>query len=499
MPNRLLIMFLAVFGGAGSTLLADQPIVRVFCAAGMARPMHTLAAIHERESGVVVRINAASSGALARQILAGAEVDVYAAADPSWIDLLEQRGVAEPGARFPIAGNRLVVVSANQRPAKSDGSLASSLRAAEHVVVGDPAHVPVGRYAKDILSNMGVWQTLNDRLVRAHDVAAITRFIRSGAADLGIVYATEANAYPGLSVVGELADPSTGPIRFEGVVLGKSNGAAAGRFADLLVSSRGQAVFARAGYLLADGRETTSRAAPPVGEAPPRSIWPAVWLSLKVAAVATLIVIPPGVACGWLLARRRFVGKSIVEALVHLPLVMPPVVVGYVALRALGRDGWLGEPLASIGIRPAFTWHGAAIAAAIMAFPLLVRAVRVSVESVDLRIEQAARTLGAPPWRVAVRVTLPLAGAGIIGGIVLALARSFGEFGATITLAGNVAGQTQTLPLAIYSAIQTPGGEAVAMRLALISAAIATAALALSELTLRRARATMARSQHDRP
>jgi len=170
-----------------------------------------------------------------------------------------------------------------------------------------------------------------------------------------------------------------------------------------------------------------------------------------------------------------------------------------VALERMGRDGWLGEPLASIGIRPAFTWHGAAIAAAIMAFPLLVRAVRVSVESVDLRIEQAARTLGAPPWRVAVRVTLPLAGAGIIGGIVLALARSFGEFGATITLAGNVAGQTQTLPLAIYSAIQTPGGEAVAMRLALISAAIATAALALSELTLRRARATMARSQHDRP
>jgi molybdate transport system permease protein len=210
-------------------------------------------------------------------------------------------------------------------------------------------------------------------------------------------------------------------------------------------------------------------------------------LSVTVALWALIFSAIPGVFCGWLLARKQFWGKAMLDAVVHLPLVLPPVVTGYLLLLLLGRNGTLGAWLHdAFGLHIAFTRWAAALAAAVMGFPLMVRAVRLGVELVDRRLEQAARTLGASPWRVLLTVTLPLALPGILTGFVLAFARSLGEFGATITFAGNIAGETRTLPLALFTFTQIPGGEAPAVRLVVISVLLSLLALLFSEILARR-------------
>jgi molybdate transport system permease protein len=215
----------------------------------------------------------------------------------------------------------------------------------------------------------------------------------------------------------------------------------------------------------------------------------ALGLSLRVASVSVLVSLPFGLLMAWVLARREFFGKTLVNGLVHLPLVLPPVVVGYLLLLLLGREGPLGGFLYNVfGITVAFTWKGAAVAAGVMAFPLMVRAMRLSLELVDQRLEAAARTLGAGRFDVFVTVTLPLMSPGILAGAILAFARSLGEFGATITFVANIPGETRTLPLALYSLVQTPGGEAGALRLVLLSVLLALVALGASEVLARRLR-----------
>ncbi len=209
-------------------------------------------------------------------------------------------------------------------------------------------------------------------------------------------------------------------------------------------------------------------------------------LSLKVALASVATSLPVAIVVAWLLARRRFPGKTLLDAVVHLPLVLPPVVVGYLLLLALGRGGPVGAFLESIGIVFAFRWTGAALAAAVMSFPLLVRAIRLSMEAVDPRLEAAGRTLGARPWRVFATLTLPLAWPGIVTGALLGFARSLGEFGATITFVANIPGETQTLPLAIFAYTQVPGADVHALRLSILSVLLSLAALAVSEWLVRR-------------
>jgi len=210
-------------------------------------------------------------------------------------------------------------------------------------------------------------------------------------------------------------------------------------------------------------------------------------LSLWVSGWAVFASLPAGILTAWVLARWDFPGKSIVDGLAHLPLVLPPVVIGYLLLVLLGRKGIIGAWLdRALGVTLAFNWKGAALAAAVMAFPLMVRAVRLSIEGVDRGLESAARTLGAGPVRVFFTVTLPLAVPGIITGMILAFARSLGEFGATITFVSNIQGRTQTLPLALYTFTQVPDGETAAMRLCLIAVAISLVALMASECLARR-------------
>jgi molybdate transport system permease protein len=215
----------------------------------------------------------------------------------------------------------------------------------------------------------------------------------------------------------------------------------------------------------------------------------AIALSLKVAAVAAVCSLPAAVAVAWLLARRRFPGRALLDALVHLPLVLPPVVVGYALLVTLGTRGAIGAWLLEhFGVRFAFRWTGAALACAVMGFPLMVRAIRLSIEQVDRRLEHAAATLGAPPWKVFATITLPLAWPGLVAGVVLAFAKALGEFGATITFVSNIPGQTQTISAAIYGLLQVPGAEAGIWRLAAVSVCISLAALVLSEWLVRRQR-----------
>lgn len=214
--------------------------------------------------------------------------------------------------------------------------------------------------------------------------------------------------------------------------------------------------------------------------------WAAVALSLQVSLWATLVSLPPGVLVAYALARWSFPGKQLVNGLVHLPLILPPVVTGYVLLLTFGTQAPLGGALAEVGIVFAFRWTGAALAAGVMAFPLMVRAIRLSVEAVDPRLEQAGATLGAsPPW-VFLTVTLPMILPGIVAGAILAFAKAMGEFGATITFVSNIPGETRTIPSAIYAFLQVPGGEGTALRLVLVSVAVAMGALLLSELVARR-------------
>ena len=215
----------------------------------------------------------------------------------------------------------------------------------------------------------------------------------------------------------------------------------------------------------------------------------AIALSLKVATVAALASLPFGIATGWLLARRRFFGKALLDAVVHLPLVLPPVVVGYALLVAFGNQGILGAHLREyFGIGFAFRWTGAALASAVMGFPVMVRSIRLSIEAVDQRLEQAGATLGATPWRVFRTITLPLAWPGILAGTVLAFARALGEFGATITFVSSIPGETQTLSSAIYGLLQVPGGEGGVLRLALVALAISLLALLAAEALAQRMR-----------
>ena len=224
----------------------------------------------------------------------------------------------------------------------------------------------------------------------------------------------------------------------------------------------------------------------------------ALLLSAKVAVFCTLIICIPGVAVAWLLAKKSFAGKSLLDSLVHLPLVLPPVVPGFLLLLLLGNQGLIGKWLQSnFGLSIAFTWIGAVIASAVMAFPLMVRSARLAISQVDSNLEAAAQSLGAHPIRVFFTITLPLAMPGIVTGLILAFSRSLGEFGATITFVGNVAGETRTLPLAIYTYTQIPGGDIAALRLVILSMVIALGALMISDLLERKATKNIGRGQRE--
>ena len=217
--------------------------------------------------------------------------------------------------------------------------------------------------------------------------------------------------------------------------------------------------------------------------------WEVLWLSLRVAGLCVVINLPLAVVLGWLLARVEFKGKTLLDGLCHLPLVLPPVVTGYILLVVFGRRGFLGETLDEVfGIQLAFDWKGAVLASAVVGFPLMLRAIRLAIEAVDPRLERVARTLGAGRVRAFLTVTLRLASPGLLAGALLSFARSLGEFGATITFVSNIQGETRTIPSAIFTYLNQPGGEAPALRLVILSVLLSLAAMMACETVSRRLR-----------
>jgi molybdate transport system permease protein len=476
----------------GPAAAPSPRVVTVFAAASTTDALTEIAAAYEHAHiGVKVRLNFASSSTLARQIEAGAPADVFLSANQEWMDYLETRALIRVASRRNLLGNILVIVTPAAKSLHitmtSEASLAGAFSG--RLAVGDPAHVPAGIYAKQALEHFGWYDALKDRLLPCADVRAALTLVERGEVEAGIVYASDAVASTKVSVAGIFPDDSHEPIHYP-VALGREASPEAAVFVDYLFTAESAAVFTRCGF--------KAEAAPGPAAAPPAAAglldfteadWSALALSIKVALVATAVVAVPGMLCGWLLARRKFAGKAVLEGFLHVPLVIPPVVTGYLLLVVLGTNGFLGGWLhRALGIDLAFTWKAAVIAAGVMAFPLMVRSVRVAMELADLRLESAARTLGASPVRTFLSVTLPLALPGILGGMVLTFARSLGEFGATITFAGNLVGETRTLPLAVYSAMQSPGGNEVATRLVVVSIIIALTAMIASELLVRRAR-----------
>ena len=469
---------------AGITSAAEQVIV--FAAASTADALNVIATAHEAATGVRVVCSFAASSTLAKQIEQGAPADVFLSADQRWMDTLATANHIQTATRRDLFANRLVLITPKERPlaVRVEAGFAIADAFAGRIAIADPTNVPAGTYARQAFTALGWWAALEPRLAPAADVRAALRLVELGECALGVVYASDAAASAHVVTAAVIPESLHAPIRYPVALTAEAKPAAAA-FMARLASADAAAVFAKHGFNVSAAHDVGPASRERVRVLTPEE-WSILALSLQVALGSLLLLAVPGIALGWVLARCSFPGRTLLDVLVHLPLVLPPVVTGYLLLLLLGRRGPIGGWLHDLGIDIAFTWKGAALAAAAMSLPLLVRAVRLAIELSDRRLEDAARTLGASPLRVLFTITLPLATPGIIAGLVLAFARSLGEFGATITLAGNIPGESRTLPVAIYALTQTPGGDDAALRLVVISLVLSLAALAGSEWLNRR-------------
>lgn len=470
---------------------AKDGTVTVFAAAGTTTVIQQVAAVYEEKTGCKVVTDFGSSSTLAQQIIAGADFDLYISANSNWMDAVEEKKLIDADTRQDLLGDRLALIASAEGAADFENSTIERilLKTTGPIAFGDPMHVPVGLYAKEALQAMGCWASIQERIVPAHSVRAAQQLVETGQCQLGIVYQAGASQSQKVKILGLFDETLHAPIRFS-VAAGVNNpsGRALLKFlstpkAEQVFANAGFSVLPKTGSVLAKPNNATSflRSALNVNE------WQAFLISVKVAATCVLVVAAPGILLGYVLACKSFPGRSLVNAFVHLPMVIPPVVTGYLALIVLGKNSLLGGFLdKTFGVSFAFNWTGAVLVAAVMGFPLLVRSVKTAVEMIDSRYRLAASTLGANPVRTFFTITLPLAGPGILAGLVLAFARSLGEFGATAVFVGNIPGKTQTLSLAIYNFMQIPGAESSAMRLVIISVIISFAAMLFSEILLKR-------------
>ncbi len=465
--------------GSGKALL-------VLAAASLADVLPPLAGRWEERSGVPVRFSFAATSRLAPQLEAGVPADVFISADLEWMDWAEERGAIRRETRTPIASNRLVLAV----PAQPGTRAVEPDEVIERVTLLALAdeHVPAGRYARQALESEGVWTEVESRVVRGGSVRGTLEWIARGEVEAGVVYRTDAAAEPRVEAVREFSPGSHDAIVYSGAVtVGSTSPEEAGRFLAFLADPEGRAVLSAAGFMAPPDPSASSQGM--AGSFPdPLS---AIRLSVIVAFVATLVGLVPAVGLGWLLARREFRGKSVVATLVLAPLVLPPVVTGFILLSLLGLRSLLGGWLAALGVQVPFTLVGASLAAMVVGLPLYVMAIRGAFEAVDTRFEEVSWTLGVHRSATFRRVTLPLAIPGIAAGAVLAFARSLGEFGATIVLAGNVEGSTRTIALAVYSLLESPSGHAATWTLVGASVVISLGALLGFEALSRRQKARL--------
>ncbi len=451
----------------------QEPSLSVLAASSLQDVLPVVARAWERSGGLPVRFSFDATSRLAPQLFRGASADVFISADVEWMRWLEENGSVDASSVRPVVTNGLVFVvpSGTARgPRDARGLNDSTLD--RIALAGED--VPAGRYARAALESSRIWESVQDQIVRGGSVRGALEWVARGEADGGIVYRSDALAEDGVRIA--FAFPSEGfpAVVYPGAVTAESrNSEVAAAFLDFLQGPAAGSIFAASGFGGQDASAVFGR--PEQGFA--LNPWSAVRLSLIVALGAVILGLVPAVAVGWLLARRDFTGKTFVSMLFMAPLVIPPVVTGFLLLGVLGRQSALGGLLDAIGLPVPFTVLGAIVAALVVGFPLYVMAIRGAFETVDRRFEEVSWTLGVPRAPTFRRISLPLALPGIAAGGVLAFARALGEFGATVVLAGNLEGETRTIALAVYSLLESPSGRGATWTLVAASVTLSLVAL----------------------
>jgi molybdate transport system permease protein len=478
-PGRAVPVTLVERGAEQATEPTPEALV-VMAASSLQDVLPVVARAWEDRGGVPVRFSFDATSRLAPQVLRGAPVDVFISADDAWMGWLEERGGVDSLSIRHVATNQLVFVvpSGVPDPPGDPGSIA---RAALGRIALAGENVPAGRYARAALESVGAWSAVEPRVVRGGSVRGTLEWVARGEVDGGVVYRSDAWAEDRVSLAfvfegGDLPSP-----RYSGAVAARTEfRETAEAFLDFMTGAEAAAVLSASGFGPASaGGAVQQDPVPASGLAGSSELhpWSAVQLSLIVALSAVLLGFVPAVAMGWLLARREFLGKSFVSMIIMAPLVVPPVVTGFLLLSVLGRESALGGLLAAIGLPIPFTLLGATLAALVVGFPLYVMAIRAVFDTVDRRFEEVSWTLGVPKAPTFRRISLPLALPGIAAGAVLAFARALGEFGATVVLAGNMEGETRTIALAVYSLLESPSGREATWILVIASVVLSLVAL----------------------
>jgi molybdate transport system permease protein len=438
----------------------------------------------EEEGGRPVRFSFDATSRLAPQILQGVRADLFFSADEGWMDWLEERGGIEPGSRVTLLSNDLVlVVPEGGSFVPPEAEALASFRIRRLALAGE--NVPAGRYGRAALESTGVWERVEERVVRAGSVRGALEWVARGEVEAAVVYRTDALSEPRAKIAFTFPVDSHLPISYPAAVIrGSERSEAAGGFLAFCNSAEARGIFEAGGFRPQDPPEASREARTSPSSIP--NPWSAIRLSLLVALGATLAGFIPSVWLGWVLARKEFLGKSVIATIALAPLVLPPVVTGFLLLSVFGARGPLGGVLEAVGVPVPFTLLGATLAALAVGFPLYVVSVRNAFQVVDPRYEEVSWTLGRRPWPTFLKVTFPLAIPGIAAGAVLAFARALGEFGATVVLAGNIEGQTRTIPLAVYTLLESPEGREAIWLLVGASALLSLLALLGFEALSRR-------------
>ena len=474
-------------GGSRTTEQASDSVLLVLAAASLADVLPRIGDEWERLGGTPLVFSFDATSRLAVQASQSGAGDIFFSADPQWIRWLEEQGTVSLGSAVHFAANELVIAVSQDISVPVEPDM---LLGFERIALAGE-NVPAGKYARTALEKAGVWSEIEKDVVRGGSVRGALEWVARGEVPAGIVYRTDAEAEPSVSIAFVFEGPEYPQAQYWGVPLGSTaHEESAADFVNFVLGDAGQPFLREAGFSLpqsfvADG-ESQGQAAGDTGDDLVASVSSAVRLSLIVAFLATLVGLVPAVGLGWVLARRDFRGKTVLSTIVTAPLVIPPVVTGFLLLSVLGASTPLGGLIASLGFPVPFTILGASIAALVVGLPLYVISVRGAFEAVDPMYEELSWTLGCSPWKTFFRVSLPLALPGIAAGAVLAFARSLGEFGATVVLAGNVEGSTRTIALAVYTLLESPTGRETVWVLVGASVIISLIALLGFEVLSRR-------------
>jgi molybdate transport system permease protein len=455
-----------LIGCTSSSSTPSQVTVQVLAGSNFTNVLEELGHRYELDHpNIKIQFQFASSGVLYQQIKHGGAADLFFSANSFYMDELERQGYLKVESRMNMIQNDLVLVRplSGKITIKEWQDLVSDRDV--RLAIGLPDSVPVGKYSKQTLGSLGLWETLQDRIVYGSNVREILTYVETGNVDAGIVYRSDALQSKRVITVAQAPTKSHDPIIMPVALINnsKQKEQALG-FLEFLTTKGATDLFLHYGYAI-DGRTAALPGEnPTVGEPgdfgnhPFRFDWDSVFpiiISLKVGLFAAVVVLIVGTGLAHRMKISHFRGKEIVDAALTLPLVLPPTVIGFFLLIMLGKQSVFGQFLfESFGWEIVFTWWGAAIAATVVAFPLMYQSARAAFDTVDPNLENVARSLGSGEWKVFFTVTLPLAKEGIGAGLVLSFARAIGEFGATLMIAGNIPGVTQTLPLAIYSAAE---------------------------------------------